>query len=85
MRASLMKVSLFISVLFFLMVYTGCSSPTEDAILSVDTKQCTGCSACFTVCEADAVRIIANKAVIDVSKCVKCGKCLEVCPENAIY
>ncbi len=62
-----------------------CTSPSEQATLSVDTKQCSGCTNCFPVCEADAIRIIANKAVIDLSKCVKCGKCVEVCPENAIY
>lgn len=84
MRVICIKATIFVSILFSLLLYTGCS-PTEDAILSVDTRQCTGCSACFTVCEADAVRIYSNKAVIDVSKCVKCGKCLEVCPENAIY
>ncbi len=84
MKASLVKATLLISVLFSLLVCIGCS-PTEEAILTVDNRQCTGCTSCFTVCEADAVRIIANKAVIDVSKCVKCGKCLEVCPEDAIY
>lgn len=73
-------------VLFFCMIWymIGCN-PTESATLSVDRAQCIGCAKCIPVCQADAIRIISNKAVIDPTKCIKCGNCVEICPVNAVY
>ena len=65
--------------------YIGYSTPSENAVLSVDRNQCMGCQKCFYVCPADAIRIISNKAVIDPTKCTKCGNCVETCPVFAIY
>lgn len=58
--------------------------PSNGAYLTVDEARCTGCAECTRVCNADALRIIANKAVLDAGKCVECGKCIEVCPVHAI-
>ena len=58
--------------------------PYNGAYLTVDEARCTGCGECSRVCNADAFRIIANKAVLDAGKCVECGKCIEVCPVHAI-
>jgi Fe-S-cluster-containing hydrogenase component 2 len=37
------------------------------------------------VCNADAITIISNKAVIDPTNCNQCWKCLDACPYDAIY
>lgn len=78
------KVILFCVLIIGVAVFSGCS-PTENAVLSVDRAQCMGCAKCASVCTADAIRIISNKAVIDPTKCIGCGNCVEVCPVNAIY
>jgi ferredoxin len=60
-------------------------SPTQGAYLSVDPNLCSGCRKCVNVCNADAITIIGNKAVIDLTKCIQCWKCLDACPYDAIY
>ncbi len=79
----LMRYGLMLFLL--LVVYSGCDIPTESAILTIDRSQCIGCAKCIDVCEADAIRIISNKAVIDPTKCIKCGNCVEICPVDAVY
>jgi ferredoxin len=59
--------------------------PTQGAFLSVDSSLCSGCRKCVAVCNADAITIISNKAVIDPTKCIKCYKCVDACPYDAIY
>lgn len=56
----------------------------NDVIIN---KNCTGCGACLSVCNKDAISI--NKttmgrlyANIDLSKCVQCGLCNKVCPNT---
>lgn len=46
---------------------------------------CTGCGACASACEKEAIRLIPNeegfyRPQIDGSKCVSCGLCEKVCP-----
>jgi uncharacterized protein len=60
-------------------------SPTSGAFLSVDSHLCSGCRKCVNVCNADAITIIGNKAIIDPTKCIQCFKCLDACPYDAIY
>ena len=60
-------------------------NPTQGAYLSVDPDLCSGCRKCVNVCNADAITIIGNKAVIDLTKCIQCFKCLDACPYDAIY
>lgn len=59
--------------------------PTQGAYLSVDPGLCSGCRKCVSVCNADAITIIGNKAVIDPTKCIQCFKCIDACPYDAIY
>jgi ferredoxin len=59
--------------------------PSKGAYLSADQKLCSGCGRCVVVCNADAITIISNKAVIDPTKCTQCWKCLDACPYDAIY
>ena len=58
--------------------------PTAGAFLRVDDTQCVGCRECVKVCNADAIIIISDKAVIDLTKCIECLKCIEACPYDAI-
>ena len=58
--------------------------PTSGAYLNVSQGRCVGCGECVKVCDADAITIINNKAVIDVSKCIECGQCIDACPYDAI-
>ena len=59
--------------------------PTKGAYLSVDQGMCTGCRKCLAVCNADAITIVSNKAVVDPTKCIQCWKCVDACPYDAIY
>ncbi|MGN0293462.1 MAG: RnfABCDGE type electron transport complex subunit B [Lachnospiraceae bacterium] len=45
---------------------------------------CIGCGACKKQCEAGAIDIVNNLAVIDYDKCTGCGKCADKCPRNII-
>lgn len=48
-------------------------------------KNCTGCSACYSICPKNAITMEENEEgfvypVIDTSLCVDCGLCQKVCP-----
>jgi RnfABCDGE-type electron transport complex B subunit len=45
---------------------------------------CTGCKKCEKVCEADAIHVEDNLALIDYDKCTGCGNCIDVCPTDVI-
>lgn len=52
-----------------------------------DSKKCTGCYACVTVCAHSAISMHENAygelhPIVDDSKCKKCGLCQKVCPNN---
>ena len=81
----------YVKRVFYALVITGivivsaCDlGPTAGAFLSVSSDRCVGCGECVKVCNADAITIISNKAIIDPSKCIECGKCLDACPYDAI-
>lgn len=66
-------------------VYVGCSSKDEGKkVRTYCDKGCIGCKICEKVCEAGAVKVINNIAVIDSSKCTECGKCIEKCPRKVL-
>ena len=53
--------------------------------LKINTKTCTGCKLCKTVCIRDNIQIIDKKSVeIDNGKCFDCGHCLAICPTGSI-
>ena len=48
-------------------------------------KNCSGCSACYSVCPANAIKMSPDKEgflfpQIDAGVCIKCHKCEKVCP-----
>lgn len=45
---------------------------------------CIGCGVCKKQCEAGAIDIVNNLAVIDYDKCTGCGKCAAKCPRKII-
>ena len=62
------------------------------AIPVVEQKLCLGCGECVDVCEANAIRIIGEKARINYLKCYNhdksnksnCSACAQACPRDAI-
>ncbi|MBO8137356.1 MAG: aldo/keto reductase [Desulfotomaculum sp.] len=45
---------------------------------------CQGCGACVKRCQAGAVKLVNNKAVVNENLCRLCGYCGAVCPEFCI-
>lgn len=48
-------------------------------------SKCTGCAACYCVCNNKCIEMRTDKAgfkypYVNVSACVNCGKCIEACP-----
>lgn len=53
--------------------------------MNLPNKNCTGCSACYSVCPKQAISIEQDregfyKPIIDNNKCVDCGLCNKICP-----
>ncbi len=62
-----------------------CSSKDKGVtVKNYCSAGCIGCKMCEMKCEADAIHVADNLAVIDYSKCTSCGMCAEVCPKNII-
>ena len=69
----------------FIAAFFGCGpGPTSGAYLTVSQYRCVGCGECVKVCNANAVTMLNNKAVIDPSNCINCGQCVDACPYDAI-
>ena len=79
------RVLIAVLLSIFMAVMFACDpGPTSGAYLTVSQARCVGCGECVKVCNADAVIMLNNKAVIDVSKCINCGQCVDACPYDAI-
>lgn len=57
----------------------------NNKIESIKTTTCTGCSACFNVCPADAIEFKRDekgfyKPYVNYDKCIHCKKCDRTCP-----
>lgn len=50
----------------------------------VNTKKCTACGKCISICPRDAVSIVDGKAFINKELCVGCGECIAMCVFNSI-
>lgn len=54
-------------------------------IREISKKNCTGCSACVTVCPNNCIQMKLDNEkfkypVIDTEACIECGRCLKNCP-----
>lgn len=55
-----------------------------------EKKNCSGCTACASVCPKDCIRMVADEEgflypFVDTKACIDCGACDRVCPiENPI-
>lgn len=61
----------------------------KKTIEQIPQNKCIGCSACYSVCGAGAIKIQNNgegfyAPVIDKNLCTGCGLCYNICPENNI-
>ena len=50
----------------------------------VDPEKCDGCGSCVSVCAAEAIWLVNEKATVDEEKCIECGHCIRACPNAAI-
>lgn len=55
--------------------------------INTDSKKCSGCTACKTICPVNAIKMIPDDEgfgvpVINKDICVDCGVCIKVCPAD---
>lgn len=52
-----------------------------------DKKNCCGCTACYSICPVEAIRMEKDEEgflypIVSNEQCIRCGKCTTVCPIN---
>ncbi|WP_214019515.1 Coenzyme F420 hydrogenase/dehydrogenase, beta subunit C-terminal domain [Methanoculleus sp.] len=61
-----------------------------SSIDTIDSRLCTGCGTCVSLCPKSAIKIELNtkKGIyspkIDDQECINCGICMEVCPGSSV-
>lgn len=55
--------------------------------INTDSKKCSGCTACKTICPVNAIKMIPDDEgfevpVINKDICIDCGACIKVCPAD---
>lgn len=58
---------------------------SKNCLSILNKKECTGCTACMSICGASAITMVEDKEGfkyphIDENKCVDCGLCKSICP-----
>lgn len=64
------------------------AAPTEEKPFPphlADHGHCTGCTACASICPADAISMARDQEgfsypAVDPDRCIRCGRCTAVCP-----
>ena len=56
----------------------------QTAVITIDSKKCTGCGTCISVCPTGALSIVNEKAKLDQLRCRNCRACVAACPTGAI-
>lgn len=59
----------------------------EIPILFKRKAECCGCTACYSVCERNAIQMLPDEEgfeypIIDESRCIRCYMCVKVCPNK---
>ena len=66
--------------------WVGCASYDKGAaVKKYCDVGCFGCKLCEKACEAGAIKVENNLAVIDYTKCTSCDKCVDACPRKIIW
>ena len=57
----------------------------KKTMLFEDKRECSGCTACYSVCPVNAIKMVSDEEgflypVIEKGKCIKCKKCIKICP-----
>jgi electron transport complex protein RnfB len=66
-------------------VLVGCMNKERGRqVKDACTIGCTACKICEKNCEAGAVTVVNNLAVIDFARCTECNVCVEKCPQKTI-
>lgn len=62
-----------------------CSNKNKGAaVVKACQVSCIACRMCEKQCEAGAIKVVDNLAVIDYELCTGCGKCKEVCKRGVL-
>lgn len=64
-----------------------CANPESQKMASqitLDSRKCTGCQSCVSVCTQEARNFVDGRMVVDTARCTACGACLRMCPTGAI-
>ena len=64
-----------------------CANPesqTAKAEIMWDSRKCTGCHHCMSICPQQAVTLQDGRVTIDRNKCTGCGSCVHECPGKAL-
>jgi Na+-translocating ferredoxin:NAD+ oxidoreductase subunit B len=48
------------------------------------SDNCTGCGVCVSRCQVNAIKLSAERAVVNMDRCIGCGVCVPTCPSGAI-
>jgi electron transport complex protein RnfB len=66
-------------------IQVACNSHDKGKVVRQICKVgCIACKMCERVCEAEAIKVVDNLAVVDYEKCTACMKCVEKCPTRCI-
>lgn len=57
----------------------------EIPVLFEQKSNCCGCSACYAICPANAIVMVADEEGFDYpqinsDKCIRCERCVKTCP-----
>jgi len=53
-------------------------------LVRIKEEDCTGCEACISRCQMDALKMVDGRLSRDEIRCIGCGLCMWVCPTDAL-
>ena len=53
-------------------------------VLTTNPSTCTGCGTCINRCQTEALRLEADKIVVNADRCIGCGLCVSTCPADSL-